>query len=167
MNITEVSYGYHASPFGEMILVRAEQGLLGLGFVDKTREAAFEDMKHRWPNLSWRWDVVATAQDAARIFTPGAEVKILLTGSPFALRVFEALRKIPMGQTTSYARLASQMDAPHAARAVGKAVGSNPLAFVVPCHRVIGSQGALTGYRWGLARKQAILDWEAKTTATP
>ena len=108
----------------------------------------------------------ATAPYAARIFDPArwrAEqpLRVVMIGSDFQVRVWEALLKIPMGKACSYSAIARGIGAPAASRAVGAAVGANPMSFVVPCHRALGKSGALTGYHWGLTRKRAILGWEA------
>jgi AraC family transcriptional regulator of adaptative response/methylated-DNA-[protein]-cysteine methyltransferase len=90
-----------------------------------------------------------------------------MIGSDFEIRVWEGLLRIPFGQMTTYGDLAKALDQPKAARAVGAAVGRNPISFIVPCHRVIGKSGSLTGYHWGLNRKQTILGWEACQLVTP
>jgi AraC family transcriptional regulator of adaptative response/methylated-DNA-[protein]-cysteine methyltransferase len=95
-----------------------------------------------------------------------APLRVVLIGTDFELRVWETLLSVPMGRATTYSDIARKIGKPKAARAVGAAVGKNPISFVVPCHRVLGRSGALTGYHWGLARKQAIIGWEAgRTTA--
>jgi AraC family transcriptional regulator of adaptative response/methylated-DNA-[protein]-cysteine methyltransferase len=160
-------YGFHPSPFGEAIVVAAPRGLAGLGFVDgDDREAALADMRRRWPRARFEPDAAATAPLARRAFEPAlwrpeAPLRVVMIGSDFELRVWETLLKVPMGRATTYGDIAAHLGKPTAARAVGAAVGRNPISFVVPCHRVLGRSGALTGYHWGLARKQAIIGWEA------
>ena len=162
-----LSYGFHASPFGEAILVAAPRGLAGLGFVDDgDRDAALEDMRRRWPRARFVPDDAAVAPLAARAFEsshwrPDAPLRLVMIGSDFEVRVWETLLCVPMGRATTYSDIAAHIGKPKAARAVGAAVGRNPISFVVPCHRVLGKSGALTGYHWGLARKQAIIGWEA------
>jgi AraC family transcriptional regulator, regulatory protein of adaptative response / methylated-DNA-[protein]-cysteine methyltransferase len=162
-----IRYGFHLSPFGVALLMVTERGLAGLSFNDAGEErAAFADMTGRWPNASYVEDVAATAPYAARIFEPArwrAEepLRVVMIGSDFQLRVWDALLNIPMGQARTYSSIASQIGAPKASRAVGAAIGANPISFVVPCHRALGKTGALTGYHWGLTRKRAILGWEA------
>jgi len=137
-----LSYGFHPSPFGEAIVVAAPRGLAGLGFVDDGARAAalaFEPAE-------WR---------------PEAPLRVVLIGGDFERRVWETLLSVPMGCATTYSDIARRIGKPKAARAVGGAVGRNPISFVVPCHRVLGRSGALTGYHWGLPRKQAIIGWEA------
>jgi len=164
--------GFHPSPFGEAILVATERGLAGLGFVDGgNREAALADMKRRWPKAAYVEDAAATAPLARRIFDPRAwqsdrPLRIVLIGTDFEVRVWETLLRIPVGRATTYSAIADRIGRPTASRAVGAAVGKNPISFVVPCHRVLGHSGALTGYHWGLTRKQAILGWEAGAAAS-
>ena len=164
-------FGFHPSPFGEALLIATERGLAGLGFVDAgDRRATLEDLKRRWPKAEYVEDEAATAPLARRIFNPAqwqAEqpLRVVLIGTDFEVRVWETLLRIPCGRATTYSDIATRIGKPAAARAVGAAVGKNPVSFVVPCHRVLGRSGALTGYHWGLTRKQAILGWEAGTLA--
>jgi AraC family transcriptional regulator of adaptative response/methylated-DNA-[protein]-cysteine methyltransferase len=123
-------------------------------------------MKSRWPKAKYVEDFAATAPTAQRIFDPrlwrpDQPLRVVLIGTDFEVRVWEKLLSVPMGQLTSYSDLAARAGAPKAARAVGAAVGKNPICFVVPCHRVVGKNGDITGYHWGLTRKRAILGWEA------
>lgn len=162
-------YGFHPSPFGEAILVATERGLAGLGFVDGDRAAALADMRRRWPRAAYEEDAAATAPLAARIFdpahwSPDRPLRVVLIGTDFEVRVWRTLLGIPLGRATTYSDVANRIGKPSACRAVGAAVGKNPISFVVPCHRVLGRSGALTGYHWGLTRKQAILGWEAGVT---
>lgn len=165
-----IRYGYHVSPFGVALVMVTDRGLAGLSFNDPGDErAAFDDMSGRWPNAAYVEDMAATAPYAARIFDPArwrAEepLKVVLIGSDFQLRVWQALLRIPMGRARTYSSIASEIGQPSASRAVGAAVGANPISFVVPCHRALGKSGALTGYHWGLTRKRAILGWECGLT---
>jgi AraC family transcriptional regulator of adaptative response/methylated-DNA-[protein]-cysteine methyltransferase len=144
-----------------------ERGLAGLAFADPgEEESVLAGMKARWPKATYLADSLATAPVARRIFDPAlwrAEqpLRVVLIGTDWEVRVWEALLKIPMGKVATYSGIAGRVCAPAAARAVGAAVGKNPVAFVVPCHRVIGKAGAVTGYHWGLTRKRAMLGWEA------
>ncbi|MFD1329747.1 methylated-DNA--[protein]-cysteine S-methyltransferase [Mycoplana ramosa] len=162
-----IRWGFHGSPFGRALVMVTERGLAGLAFSDEADgRACFEDMACRWPNAEYVEDREATAAYAARIFDPSrwnAEepLRIVLIGSDFQVRVWEALLRIPMGKAVTYSDIAGQLGQPKASRAVGAAVGRNPLSFVVPCHRALGKGGALTGYHWGLTRKRAMLGWEA------
>ncbi|NIX76009.1 bifunctional helix-turn-helix domain-containing protein/methylated-DNA--[protein]-cysteine S-methyltransferase [Microvirga sp. c23x22] len=160
-------YGFHPSPFGEALLIATDRGLAGLGFVDDgDRAAALADMTRRWPKAAYVEDPKAIAPLAKRIFDPARwqeeqPLRVVLIGTDFVVRVWETLLRIPRDKATSYSDIARHIGKPAAARAVGAAVGKNPISFVVPCHRVLGRSGALTGYHWGLTRKQAILGWEA------
>ena len=166
-----IRYGYHPSPFGTALVMITERGLAGLAFNDMGGEqASFEDMAQRWPNARYIEDSAATAQYAARIFDPSRwrqdePLRIFLIGSDFQIRVWQALLKIPLGCATTYSNIAGNIGQPTASRAVGAAVGRNPISFVVPCHRALGKSGDLTGYHWGLTRKRAILGWEAGKAA--
>ena len=162
-----IRYGYHISPFGVALVMVTDRGLAGLSFNDAGGErAAFADMAGRWPEATYVEDMAATAPYAARIFDPARwrveqPLRVVMIGTDFQVRVWEALLKIPMGRACSYSSIATGIGAPKASRAVGAAIGANPLSFVVPCHRALGKSGALTGYHWGLTRKRAILGWEA------
>src|SRR5215813_7538960 len=162
-----IYFGFHASPFGNALIMATDRGLAGLAFADAGAErATLGDLRRRWPNAHYVEDLARTAPLARRIFDPmrwRAEepLRVVLIGTDWEVRVWEALLRIPMGRLTSYSNIATKLCAPKAARAVGAAVGKNPLAFVVPCHRVVGRTGALTGYHWGLTRKHAMLGWEA------
>jgi AraC family transcriptional regulator, regulatory protein of adaptative response / methylated-DNA-[protein]-cysteine methyltransferase len=161
-----MTYGFHSSPFGEAVLVTTLYGLAGLGFVDNgDREAALADMILRWPLATYIENAGETAPYAARVFDahlwqPETPLRVVLIGTDWQVRVWETLLHIPMGGATTYSAIAERVCTRKAARAVGAAVGRNPISFVVPCHRVLGKSGALTGYHWGLTRKQAILGWE-------
>jgi AraC family transcriptional regulator of adaptative response/methylated-DNA-[protein]-cysteine methyltransferase len=167
----KLAYGFHPSPFGEAIVVAAPRGVAGLGFVDGgDRNATLADMQRRWPRATLLRDDCATAPFAARAFDPTlwrpeTPLRIVMIGTDFEVRVWETLLCVPLGRATTYSDIARHLGKPKAARAVGAAVGRNPISFVVPCHRVLGRSGALTGYHWGLARKQAIIGWEAGQTA--
>ena len=166
-NDLKLTYGFHPSPFGESIVVVASRGLAGLGFVDDgDRAAALADMRRRWPFASLNEDAAGTVDAARRAFDPvlwrpDVPLRVVLIGTDFEIRVWETLLRVPLGKATTYSAIAQKIDKPKASRAVGAAVGRNPISFVVPCHRVLGKSGALTGYHWGLARKQAIIGWEA------
>lgn len=167
-----IRYGYHLSPFGVALVMVTDRGLAGLSFNDAGGEReAFADMSSRWPNAAYVEDVSATAPYAARIFDPArwrAEepLRVVLIGTDFQVRVWQALLKIPMHKAKTYSAIAGEIGAPKASRAVGAAIGANPVSFVVPCHRALGKSGALTGYHWGLTRKRAILGWEAGQVST-
>jgi AraC family transcriptional regulator, regulatory protein of adaptative response / methylated-DNA-[protein]-cysteine methyltransferase len=160
-------YGFHPSPFGTAIVIASGRGLAGLAFADPGEEqASFADMKRRWANAVYVEDRDGTADLAQRIFDTrmwraDQPLRVVLIGTDFEVRVWETLLKIPMGRAVSYSDIACNINSAKASRAVGAAVGKNPVSFVVPCHRALGKSGTLTGYHWGITRKQAMLGWEA------
>jgi AraC family transcriptional regulator of adaptative response/methylated-DNA-[protein]-cysteine methyltransferase len=167
-------YGFHPCPFGIACIIAAPRGLAGLSFADAGEEnAALADMQRRWPKASFVEDPALAARLALRIFDPARwrpdqPLRVVLIGTDWEVRVWDALMKIPMGHAATYSDIARRVCTVKASRAVGAAVGKNPVAFVVPCHRVIGKSGKLTGYHWGLTRKCAMLGWEAgHVDATP
>jgi AraC family transcriptional regulator of adaptative response/methylated-DNA-[protein]-cysteine methyltransferase len=162
-----IAYGFHPSTFGNALVMATGRGLAGLAFADPGEEAAvLADMRARWPKATYVEDAAGTAPLARRIFDsatwrPGEPLRVVLIGTDFEVRVWEALLDVPMGRLATYSDIAAKVCKPTAARAVGAAVGRNPVSFVVPCHRVVGKNGSLTGYHWGLTRKRAMLGWEA------
>jgi AraC family transcriptional regulator of adaptative response/methylated-DNA-[protein]-cysteine methyltransferase len=160
-------YGFHPSPFGTAIVIASGRGLAGLAFADPGEEqASLADMQRRWPRATYLEDHAGTAALAQRIFDtrmwrPDQPLRVVLIGTDFEVRVWETLLKIPMGRAVCYSDIANKIRRPKASRAVGAAIGKNPVSFVVPCHRALGKSGALTGYHWGITRKQAMLGWEA------
>ena len=162
-----IRYGFYPSPFGIALVMATERGLAGLAFADPGEEkACLDDMTCRWPNAAYVEDSAATAEYAKRIFEPGQwsadrPLRVVLIGTDFQVRVWESLLKIPPGRAVTYSDIAHDIGQPTAMRAVGAAVGRNPISFVVPCHRALGKNGALTGYHWGLTRKRAMLGWES------
>ncbi len=163
----EIAYGFHPSPFGTALVMACAGQLMGLSFSDEESDkASLDDMVRRWPQADYKLDPLVTAPLARRVFSrdqwrSDEPLRVILIGSDFEIRVWETLLRIPMGQATTYSGIAQKIGKPMAARAVGAAVGRNPVAFVVPCHRVIAKSGALQGYHWGLPRKRAMLGWEA------
>jgi AraC family transcriptional regulator of adaptative response/methylated-DNA-[protein]-cysteine methyltransferase len=162
-----IYFGFHPSPFGSALVMATARGLAGLAFADPGEErAALEDMKGRWPRATYVEDSARTTAIARRIFDQtkwqeSEPLRVVLIGTDWEVRVWETLLQIPMGRLTTYSDIACKIHKPAAARAVGTAVGKNPISFVVPCHRVVGKSGDLTGYHWGLTRKRAMLGWEA------
>ncbi|MBY3040898.1 methylated-DNA--[protein]-cysteine S-methyltransferase [Rhizobium laguerreae] len=162
-----IRYGFHICPFGVALIMVTDRGLAGLAFSDSGDESAcLEDMTCRWPNAEYVEDLQATVPYAARIFEPGKwssdqPLRVVLIGTDFQVRVWQSLLKIPFGKAVTYSDIANDIGSPTAQRAVGAAVGANPISFVVPCHRALGKNGALTGYHWGLTRKRAMLGWES------
>lgn len=161
-----ITYGFHPTPFGECLLAMTERGLCGLAFADEGQtDPLLADFQQRWQQARLIYDPSTTAPYAARIFAlardPGASpLQLFLNGTNFQIQVWQALLRIPPGRLTTYGQLAASLGHPNASRAVGSAVGDNPIAYLIPCHRVIRQDGELGGYRYGLARKQAILGWE-------
>jgi AraC family transcriptional regulator of adaptative response/methylated-DNA-[protein]-cysteine methyltransferase len=166
-----ITFGFHPCPFGMALVMTTPRGLAGLALADAGKErAALRDMKSRWPKANYFEDFASTAPTARRIFDAALwrkdqPLRVVLIGTDFEVRVWERLLDIPMGKLTTYSDLAARTGSPNAARAVGAAVGKNPICFVVPCHRVIGKSGELTGYHWGITRKRAMLGWEAGMSA--
>lgn len=162
-----VNYGFHPCPFGITLVMATDRGLAGMAFCDPGGEQdALDDMCSRWPRADYVHDPAATLPFAEKAFDPARwsssePLRVVLIGTDFQIRVWEALLDIPLGAAMSYASIARKIGKPSAPRAVGAAVGRNPISFVVPCHRALGSSGALTGYHWGVTRKRAMLGWEA------
>ena len=163
----EITYGYHATPFGQCMLATTDRGICGLKFVqNKERLTAWASLKSKWQNAALIEDPGATRPIVDRIFDPlaGQRTKplhLLLNGTNFQIKVWEALIRIPMGAVVSYEDVAVSIGMPNASRAVGNAVGSNPIPFVIPCHRVIRKTAEFGNYGGGKARKLAILGWES------
>ncbi|WP_190236515.1 methylated-DNA--[protein]-cysteine S-methyltransferase [Allorhizobium terrae] len=162
-----IRHGFHPSPFGQALVMVTDRGLAGLGFCDLGEEqACYQDMAGRWPMATFVEDQAAIQTYVQRIFDPTCwqaeqPLRVVLIGSDFQVRVWQNLLTIPMGKAVTYSNIAQNIGQPTASRAVGAAVGRNPISFVVPCHRALGKSGALTGYHWGLTRKRAMLGWEA------
>ncbi len=162
-----IRYGFHPSPFGQALVMATDRGLSGLAFADLgCEQAALDDMMRRWPNAEYVADQEMTSPYVHRVFDRSnwscdQPLKVVLIGTDFQVRVWQSLLKIPFGKAVTYSDVARDIGQPTASRAVGAAVGANPISFVVPCHRALGKSGALTGYHWGLTRKRAILGWEA------
>ncbi len=158
-----LSWGMAPTPFGQGLFVTAPRGLAGLAFCETGEEAAaLEDMRARWPAADWARDDAAAAAMAERVFLgAGGPTPVVLIGPPFHVQVWKALLRIPAGRTASYGQVAAWTGKPAAARAVGAAIGANPVSWLIPCHRAIAKDGRLTGYHWGLARKAAMLGTEA------
>ena len=163
----EIAYGYHATPFGECLLAKTDRGICGLCFVQNDdRRAVFASLEDRWQNATLIEDPDVTRPFVERIFDPSERQKstplhLVLSGTNFQIKVWEALIKIPFGAVVSYEDVAIQVGLPGASRAVGSAVGKNPISFIIPCHRVIRKTADFGNYGGGRARKKAILGWEA------
>lgn len=159
-----ITWGLAPSVFGEAVVMATPRGICGLGFTaDMGLEAATEDLMRRWPNASFRRDDAAVSALAAPALG-GAGGSLHLIGAPFQIKVWEALLRVPSGHVTTYAGIAGAIGNPKAVRAVGTAVGRNPVSFLIPCHRALRKSGGLGGYHWGLPVKRAMLAWEAART---
>lgn len=162
----EIRYGFHPSPFGECLLASTPRGICALRFVGSAgRTAELKALAREWPRARWIRDPDRTGALAGRAFTGllhgRGPIRLHLHGTNFQIKVWEALLAVPQGSVTTYSALARSIGQPGAARAVGSATGRNPIALLIPCHRVLRSVGDITAYRWGGPRKQAILAWEA------
>ncbi|MGC9417662.1 MAG: methylated-DNA--[protein]-cysteine S-methyltransferase [Rhodovulum sp.] len=156
-----ISYGYFDGPFGDTLAMATDRGLCGLAFTEETgRAAALADMAARWPEATFveAPDRVAPMIEAA--FSRTGEARLHLIGAPFQIKVWEALLAVPSGHVTTYSEIARAIGNPKAVRAVGTAVGRNPISWLIPCHRALRKSGALGGYHWGLPVKRAMLAWE-------
>jgi AraC family transcriptional regulator of adaptative response/methylated-DNA-[protein]-cysteine methyltransferase len=164
-----INYSYAESPFGNILVASTPKGICHLAFADEDAEA-LQALKNRFPNASYKQMVDLIQQNALHIFKDDwnrpDQIKLHLKGSDFQLKVWESLLKIPAGRLATYGEIASHISKPAASRAVGTAVGDNPVAFLIPCHRVIQASGALGGYMWGPVRKTAIIGWEAAKTGS-
>lgn len=158
----ELAWGWFASPFGEVLAMGTERGLCGMAFAaEQGRAAALADMRSRWPAARFREAPDALAGWVRAAFGAEGEVRLQLIGAPFQIKVWEALMAIPPGAVTTYSEIARRIGRPSAVRAVGTAVGRNPVAWLIPCHRVLRRDGGLGGYHWGLPVKRAMLAWES------
>jgi AraC family transcriptional regulator of adaptative response/methylated-DNA-[protein]-cysteine methyltransferase len=160
--------GFADTPFGTCLIGDGPRGVCHLSFLDsRNRNAALAVLQENWPNASLRRNDAAAARLAGRLFTrpagavSGAPLRAYVRGTAFQVRVWRALLRVRPGTLVTYGHLAAVVNQPAAARAVGTAVGQNPLAFLIPCHRVIRGTGVIGGYRWGPLRKRAILAWES------
>ena len=169
-----IRYGVHPSPFGRVLLGVTERGVAALAFLSASvgEADALTNLRKNWPKATLEHAPGATGPWAEQIFAgffaaepgPSTSLPVFVRGTQFQVRVWEALLQIPLGETTTYGQIAHSLGAPKAARAVGQAVGSNPVSLLIPCHRVIRQSSLLGGYRWGLGAKRALLASEAETT---
>lgn len=159
-----INYSFAESPFGNIIVASTPKGICHLAFAENEKEALIQ-LQLQFPNAGFRQVVDTIQQNALFIFTQDwknlSKIKLHLKGTPFQIKVWEALLKIPMGDVSTYSSIANQLKNPNASRAVGSAVGDNPVAFLIPCHRVIRSTGDFGQYHWGSIRKTAMIGWEA------
>ena len=165
-----IRYGFGETPFGPVIVAATDRGICHLAFYT-SREEAVGELIRRFPNARFLEEAHPLQQQALKIFSRDwsdvSDLKLHLKGTPFQLKVWEALLKIPGGSATTYAALAQTIGSPGAQRAVGAAVGANPVAYLIPCHRVILSAGIVGNYHWGSLRKTIMLGWEAVQAAGP
>ncbi|MBB3992505.1 AraC family transcriptional regulator of adaptative response/methylated-DNA-[protein]-cysteine methyltransferase [Sulfitobacter undariae] len=161
----EISWGWFDSPFGRVVVMGTDRGICGVAFAAELgEEAALADLRARWPAAQFSenpdalrpWVLAAFGMDAGRDPAP-----LYLMGAPFQIKVWEALLHLPEGQVTTYGEIAKAVGSPKAVRAVGTAVGRNPIGYLIPCHRVLRKSGELGGYHWGLPMKRAMLGYEA------
>jgi AraC family transcriptional regulator, regulatory protein of adaptative response / methylated-DNA-[protein]-cysteine methyltransferase len=160
----QINYSFAETPFGNIIVASTTKGICHLAFADNEKDA-LQQLQLQFPNAQFRQVVDTIQQNALFIFTQDwkdlSKIKLHLKGTPFQIKVWEALLKIPMGDVSTYSSIASQLKNPNASRAVGSAVGDNPVAFLIPCHRVIRATGDFGQYHWGSIRKTAMIGWEA------
>ncbi len=164
-----INYNFTESPFGNVIVASTPKGICYMAFNDNEINA-LNNLRQKFPNADIQQKPDLTQQNAMFIFQNDwgklSEIKLHLKGTDFQLKVWETLLKIPIGQLSTYGNIAEQIGNPNASRAVGTAIGSNPVAFLIPCHRVIQSSGNIGGYMWGSTRKTAIIGWEGAKTNT-
>lgn len=157
-----ISWGWFDGPFGPTIAMGTDRGLCGMGFEGMmNREEAYEDLARRWPKAAFAHDPEAIRGWVEAAFGRGGEARLALIGAPFQIKVWEALLQIPSGHVTTYSEIARVVGNPKAVRAVGTAVGRNPVSWLIPCHRALRKSGGLGGYHWGLPVKRAMLAYEA------
>ena len=160
----EINHSFEATPFGNLLVASTMRGICYMAF-EEEQQLALSKLRAKFPNATLNEKPDLIQQNAMLIFqadwTKLKQVKLHLKGTDFQLKVWESLLKIPMGRLSTYGSIAREIDLPNASRAVGTAIGSNPVAFLIPCHRVIQSSGIFGGYMWGPTRKAAIIGWEA------
>ena len=162
-----ISWGLFPTPFGQALAMATDRGLCGLAFTDEAGlDAAMTDMTGRWPKADFLQDHATVAPFVASAFGAAGptETRLHLIGAPFQIKVWEALLQIPTGHVTTYSEIAGAVGHSNAVRAVGTAVGRNPISWLIPCHRAMRKSGGLGGYHWGLPIKRAMLAWEAART---
>ena len=169
----EITYGFAHSPFGEAIIGETSRGICHLSFLDDSdRERAGDFVRSQWPVARLQRSDDRAGKLAELIFVrPGQEetkrrLRAFVRATPFQLRVWRALLRVPTGSLVTYGRISAAIEQPGAARAVGNAVGANPIAFIIPCHRVIRETGVLGNYRWDPMRKRAMIGWEISSLST-
>jgi AraC family transcriptional regulator of adaptative response/methylated-DNA-[protein]-cysteine methyltransferase len=158
-----INYSFADSPFGNIMVASTPKGICHLAFSDDDK-LAFDQLLKKFPNATFHQKIDLIQQNTLFVFTHDwaklNEIKLHLKGTDFQLKVWETLIKIPSGKLSTYGQIADHLDNPNASRAVGTAIGSNPVAYLIPCHRVIQSTGIFGHYHWGSDRKTAIIGWE-------
>ena len=158
----EINWGFFDSPFGQMLAMATKRGLCGIGFVgESSKTVIFDDFKSRWPNAVYIENKVILKSLIETLVIGKGTINIHLIGAPFQIKVWEALMNIPTGFVTTYSDIAKAIDNKAAVRAVGTAVGKNPISWLIPCHRVLRKNGELGGYHWGIDLKTALLARES------
>lgn len=162
-----INYSFSETPFGTILSASTSKGICHLAFADDESEA-LDVLKKKFPNAAYKQVTDLIQQQALHAFSHGPsetdKIRLHLKGTPFQLKVWQALLSVPLGKLTTYGSIASHIESPKASRAVGTAVGDNPVAFIIPCHRIIQSSGVLGNYHWGSNRKAAMIGWEAAKT---
>ncbi len=162
-----INYSFAESPFGNVLVASTPKGICQIAFADNQKKS-FQELREFFPNATYSQTVDLIQQNVLFIFTHDwsklNQIKLHIKGTEFQIKVWETLLKIPMGQLSSYGDIAKILEQPNASRAIGSAVGANPVAFLIPCHRVIQSTGEFGGYHWGEVRKMAMIGWEAART---
>ena len=164
----DIDWGWFDSPFGLALVMGTEQGICGIGFAAEVGpDEAFDDLASRWPNAQFSEapEKLKPWAESAFGIKPDTETPLYLVGAPFQIKVWEALLRIPTGHVTTYSDIAQVIGSPKAVRAVGTAVGRNPISWLIPCHRALRKSGGLGGYHWGIPVKRAMLAWESAETA--
>lgn len=159
----QINYSFNISPFGELLIASLEESICFVWFVDD-HASALSELEKRFPKTTLKHQSFEVHKQVIKSFTvdqssPSA-IKLHLNGTPFQVKVWQALLSIPFGGLCNYMDIAKAIDQPKASRAVGTAIGKNPIAFLIPCHRVVQTNGQLGGYRWGVERKSTIIKWE-------
>lgn len=159
----EIYYGFHDSPFGTCFIAHNQRGICAVSFVETDRKSVLSEFAGKWENARLIEHPESSREVAEKMFdldNPDRKFHLLLRGTPFQIKVWEALLRIPLGKVTSYNSIARTIDHPKATRAVGTAIGNNPISWLIPCHRVIRNEGIIGNYHWGPERKTAMIGWE-------
>ncbi len=163
--LLDINYSFAESPFGNIIVASTNKGICYMAFTEESLDAAFDELRKNFPNATYKQIVDSIQQNALFIFGQDwrklEKIKLHLKGTPFQIKVWETLLQVPVGGLTTYSELAKKSGYTGASRAVGTAIGNNPVAFLIPCHRVIKATGEIGQYHWGSTRKNAIIGWEA------